>query len=92
MQRHGSPTPGTLCLLKLPESCSKFFGFSGSTFDYILRILLGVLILLGLATAIFSPRYLSEDRLKVLGFVFSAVGLLTGFLPAILDVMGITVR
>ncbi len=23
MQRRGSPTPGTLCLLKLPESCSK---------------------------------------------------------------------
>jgi hypothetical protein len=23
MQRRGSPTPGTLCLLKLPESCSR---------------------------------------------------------------------
>src|SRR5215467_10319841 len=30
MQRHSSPTLGTLCLLKLPESCSKCFHATSS--------------------------------------------------------------
>jgi hypothetical protein len=45
-----------------------------------------------LAISARAPRYLSEQRLQVLGFMLSVLGIASGFLPPLLDVLAVPVR
>lgn len=58
----------------------------------VLQVPIYLLVIASLTLLIMSPRYLSKDRLINLGFFLSVFGILTSFLPAILDVTGITIH
>jgi hypothetical protein len=59
--------------------------------------LVGLAVVLALTMAFLAisaraPRYLSEQRLQVLGFMLSVLGIASGFLPPLLDVLAVPVR
>ncbi len=61
------------------------------TFHNLTRAILWVLCGTVFVISVYAERYLvlflSEDTLKIIGVILSVLGLLTSFLPAVLDVL-----